>query len=85
MMRKPVKPPAGAKLKETPDMIAWRKEFDKMKESDHLAKMRELGLDDDDLEEFKEIRSGKSLEEGLLGSAPVEEKPKETPKKKAKK
>jgi hypothetical protein len=81
MMRKPVKPPEGAKLKETPDMVAWRKEFEQMKEADHLAKMKELGLDDEDLEEFKEMRSGKSLEEELIGNAPVEEKPKKKAKK----
>jgi hypothetical protein len=81
MMRKPVKPPEGVKLKETPDMIAWRKEFEQMKEADHLAKMKELGLDDEDLEEFKEMRSGKSLEEELIGETPIEEKPKKKAKK----
>ncbi len=81
MMRKPVKPPEGAKLKETADMIAWRKEFENMKESDHLAKMKELGLDEEDLEEFKVLRSGKSLEEELVGPGAIEEKPKKKAKK----
>lgn len=81
MMRKPVKPPQGAKLKETPDMIAWRKEFEKMKDSDHLAKMKELGLDEEDLEEFKQMRSGKSIEEELIGDNSKEDQPKKKTKK----
>jgi hypothetical protein len=83
MMRKLNKPPEGAKMRDTPDMQAWRKEFEQMKPEEHLAKMKELGLDEEDLDEFKEMQSGKGLEEELL-----EEKeavsPKEV-KKKAKK
>ena len=69
MMRKPVKPPEGARMKETADMLAWRKEFEEMKTEDHLAKMKELGLDDEDMEEFKEMRAGKSIEKELLGES----------------
>ena len=66
MLRKPTKPPVGAKMKETADMIAWRKEFEKMKTEDHLDKLKELGLDDDDLDEFKEMKKGKrKLEDGF--------------------
>lgn len=67
MMRKLSKPPEGTKMKETADMIAWRKEFERMKTEDHLAKMKELGLDEEDLDEFKEMQKGKSLEGELLG------------------
>lgn len=67
MMRKLNKPPQGAKMKETADMIVWRKEFERMKTEDHLAKMKELGLDEEDLDEFKEMQGGKSLENELLG------------------
>jgi len=66
-MRKLNKPPQGAKMKETADMIVWRKEFERMKTEDHLAKMKELGLDEEDLDEFKEMQGGKSLENELLG------------------
>jgi hypothetical protein len=52
--RKPVKPPEGAKLPDTPDMVAWRKEFEEMDIDTHLKKLKELGLDDEDLEDFKE-------------------------------
>lgn len=82
-MRKPQKPPEGARLKETADMVAWRKEFEQMKTEDHLAKMKELGLDEDDLEEFKEMQSGKPLESELLGDSADEQS--KSPKKKAKK
>jgi len=84
MMRKPQKPPEGARMKDTPDMVAWRKEFESMKPEEHLAKMKELGLDEDDLEEFKEIQSGKDLESELLGDG-AESSQKASPKKKAKK
>jgi len=87
MMRKPQKPPEGAKMKETADMVAWKKEFEKMKTDDHKAKLKELGLDDEDLEEFEAMEKGElSLEDEISG---VEKGPaeKETPitKKKAKK
>jgi len=84
MMRKPQKPLEGAKLKETADMVAWRKEFEKMKTEDHISKLASLGLDDEDLEEFKEMKSGKrSIEQEMLGGeeAPSEEAPKKKTKK----
>ena len=70
MMRKPQKPPDGAKMKETADMVAWRKEFEKMKTSDHMEKLASLGLDNEDLEEFKEMEDkGVPLEKEILGDA----------------
>jgi len=84
MMRKPVKPPEGARMKETADMVAWRKEFEKMKTSDHIEKLASLGLDDEDLEEFKEMKdNGVPLEKEILGEAEPTEEP--APKKKTKK
>ncbi|MFA5125670.1 MAG: hypothetical protein WC462_01575 [archaeon] len=84
MMRKPQKPLEGAKLKDTADMVAWRKEFEKMKTEDHINKLASLGLDDEDLEEFKEMKSGKrSIEQEMLGGEEVPSE--EVPKKKAKK
>jgi len=80
MLRKPQKPPEGAKLKETADMVAWRKEFEKMKLEDHKSKLKELGLDDEDLSEFDAMEKGElSLEDEL--TAP-ENKPKQKEKKK---
>ena len=81
MLRKPVKPPEGAKMRETADMVAWKKEFSKMKTEDHLSKLKELGLDDEDLDEFKAMKNGDiSLEDEMSGEVPAV-----APKKKAKK
>lgn len=86
MMRKPQKPPEGARLKETADMVAWRKDFEKMKTDEHLQKLSELGLDDEDLEEFKELKSGKkSLEDEMLGNEASAEEASEKPTAKKKK
>ncbi|MDD3159353.1 MAG: hypothetical protein PHQ98_00075 [Candidatus ainarchaeum sp.] len=57
LKRKPTKPPEGAAMKDTPDMIAWRKEFEEMDLNTHLKKLKELGLDDEDLNEFKEMET----------------------------
>ncbi|MFA6064876.1 MAG: hypothetical protein WCW44_03740 [archaeon] len=84
MLRKPQKPPEGAKMKETADMVAWKKEFSKMKTEDHLSKLKELGLDDEDLDEFKALEKGEKTLEDELGP-PVEENEAPAPKKKAKK
>lgn len=82
MMRKPQKPPEGAKKAETADMAAWRREFEKMKTEDHLEKLASLGLDDEDLEEFKEMESGVPIEKEILsGEELAEENPKKAPKK----
>ncbi len=82
MLRKPQKPPEGAKMKETADMVAWRKEFEKMKTEDHKSKLKELGLDDEDLEEFEALEKGEVSLEQEMGAG---EEAKEAPKKKAKK
>ena len=65
MLRKPTKPPVGAKMKK-PQIWLRGEEFEKMKTEDHLDKLKELGLDDDDLDEFKEMKKGKrKLEDGF--------------------
>jgi len=76
-MRKPVKPPEGAKMKETADMVAWKKEFEKMKTEDHKSKLKELGLDDEDLEEFEALEKGEITLDQEMGAeeAPAEVKP----------
>jgi hypothetical protein len=80
MLRKKSKPHEGARLPETADMKAWREEFDEMKEEDHLKKLAELGLSDEDLEEFKEMEKGELSEEELLSEEPTK-KPSEKVKK----
>ena len=83
MLRKPQKPPEGAKMKETADMVAWKKEFSKMKTEDHLSKLKELGLDDEDLDEFKALEKGEKTLEDELGP-PVDEVEAKPAKKKLK-
>lgn len=71
MLRKPQKPPEGAKMKETADMTMWRKEFEKMKTEDHLSKLKELGLDDEDLDEFKALEKGETTLDAEIGGEEV--------------
>ncbi|MEK6958944.1 MAG: hypothetical protein AABW59_02755 [archaeon] len=82
MMRRPMKPPDGAKLKETADMVAWRKEFEKMSEKEHVSKLKELGLDDEDIKEFDEMEKGVPLEKELLGDETTAKTPAPSKKKK---
>jgi hypothetical protein len=83
MPKKLNKPPEGAKMKDTADMIAWREEFEQMDTEEHLLKLKALGLTDEELEEFKEMEEGKvPLEEELLHEGP---ELKSTPKKAHKK
>ncbi|MFH1256370.1 MAG: hypothetical protein V1494_03690 [Candidatus Diapherotrites archaeon] len=44
----------GRALGETADMKNWRKQFEKMSIDEHDEKLRLLGLDDEDIEEFNE-------------------------------
>ena len=44
----------GHALKETEDMKLWKKEFEKISLKEHAAKLKSLGLDDEDIEEFNE-------------------------------
>ena len=57
----------GRPLKETADMKIWREEFNQMKPEDHDRVLKNLGLDDEDVEEFKEAVSGKKKLEDILG------------------
>jgi hypothetical protein len=57
----------GKKLPDTPDMKAWREEFNAMTKEEHLAKLKALGLDDEELAEFEEREEkGISLDEKLV-------------------
>lgn len=82
--RKLRKPPEGAKMPVTADMEAWLEEFKEMGTDEHLAKLKALGLDEDDLEEFKEMEEkGIPLEQEMLQEGPVvEEKSEKKSKKK---
>ena len=60
----------GKPLPETADMKTWREEFNEMKLEDHDKILKNLGLDEEDIEEFNEAeKSGKKLEDimGLEG------------------
>lgn len=75
-LRKPKKPAEGQKLPDTPDMVAWRKEFEEMDIEAHKARLKSLGLDDEELSEFEEMeKDGVPLEEEILHEGPANEKP----------
>jgi len=83
-IRKLNKPPEGAKMKETADMVAWRQEFEEMDIEAHKARLKSLGLDEDDIAEFEEMEEGAPLEEELMQVGPVvKEKESKNTKKKA--
>ncbi|MBN2127549.1 MAG: hypothetical protein JW703_04115 [Candidatus Diapherotrites archaeon] len=44
----------GRPLPEKPEDKLWRAEFEKMSLEEHNNKLRELGLDEEDIEEFDE-------------------------------
>jgi hypothetical protein len=44
----------GKPLPETEAMKIWREEFEGMSIEEHDNKLKQLGLDDDDIEEFNE-------------------------------
>lgn len=57
----------GRPLSDTADMKMWREEFNEMKLEDHDRVLKNLGLDDEDIEEFNEtVRKGGKAED-LLG------------------
>ncbi len=86
MAQKLRKPKEGEALPISPDMVAWKKEFEEMKEEDHLKKLAELGLSDEELEEFKEMEHGVPIEDEILTEGPLkEEKNPKTVKKTIKK
>ncbi len=75
MVKKINKPVDGKKLPDTPEMKAWRKEFESMSKEEHLAKLKALGLSDEELAEFEEIEEkGIPPEEELI----KEEQPKKS-------
>lgn len=66
-LRKPKKPADGEKLPDTPDMVAWRKEFEEMDLEAHKARLKLLGLDEDELSEFEEMeKKGIPIEDELM-------------------
>ena len=67
-------------MKETADMVMWRKEFEKMKTEEHLSKLKELGLDEEDLEEFKALEKGETTLDAELGGEESVPAPKEVKK-----
>lgn len=57
----------GKPLPETADMKMWREEFKEMKIEDHQKVLKNLGLDDEDIEEFKQAEKGGKKLEDILG------------------
>jgi hypothetical protein len=76
-LRKPKKPKEGERLPDTPDMLAWKKEFEELDLDAHKAKLKALGLDDEELAEFEEMESGVDLEEEITHEGPSENYEKE--------
>ena len=48
----------GQPLPETAEMRMWKKEFERMSLKEHDDKLRQLGLDDEDIKEFNEDFKG---------------------------
>ena len=69
--RKLKKPDEGKRLPDTPDMVAWRKEFEEMDTKEHLARLKALGLDKEELEEFKKMEEGAPLDEEIMQEGPI--------------
>ena len=80
--RKLKKPAEGAVKPITADMVAWKKEFDEMGTDEHLLKLKALGLDDEELEEFKEMEEGAPLEDEIMSEGPLGKEEDEPVKKK---
>ncbi len=64
--RMPQKPVEGTHIKMTADFEIWKKDFDKMTLKDHENKLKELGLDEEDIKEFDE-----DFQESHLQDKPV--------------
>jgi len=71
MARQLKKPEEGKRLPDSADMVAWRKEFEEMDINAHKARLKSLGLDDEEIAEFEEMeKEGVPLEEELLHEGP---------------
>ena len=76
--RKLSKPPEGAKMPESADMVAWKKEFDELDLEAHKKRLKSLGLDDDEIAEFEEMEEGAPIEDEIMHEGPLgkeEDKP----------
>ena len=80
--RKLRKPEAGKKMPKSADMVAWKKEFDEIPQEEHLVKLKALGLDDDEIEEFKEMEEGAPIEDELMCDGPLGKEDNSKPAKK---
>jgi len=63
MKKKGKKPAEGEHLPETADFVQWKKEFEKMTVEEHANKLAELGLDDEDIDDWKADLYGNPEEE----------------------
>ncbi|MCR4334979.1 MAG: hypothetical protein NUV57_00390 [archaeon] len=74
----------GKPLPETQDMKIWREEFDQMSIEEHDRILKNLGLDDEDIDDFNETVTHHKSAEDLLGIDKNEQEPEEKPVKKKK-
>ncbi|HLC37035.1 MAG TPA: hypothetical protein VJK05_05520 [archaeon] len=65
--RKGRKPEEGEKLPDSADFVEWKKEFDKMSVEQHESKLAELGLDEEDIGDWKADLYGNPEEESKEG------------------
>lgn len=54
----------GRPIKEKAEDKIWRSEFEQMSLKEHAAKLAQLGLDDEDIEEFNGKFAGKAEKKG---------------------
>jgi hypothetical protein len=59
--RKLKKPAEGAQIKESANMKAWREEFDQIDLAEHKAKLKALGLDDEEKKSLQKQLRKKQL------------------------
>ncbi len=57
MFMRSAKKKEGKPLKETADMKMWKKEYEEMDVEEHHAKLRALGLGEEDMKEFDQVHT----------------------------
>ena len=75
----------GKPLRDTADMKMWREEFSEMGVEQHDKILKNLGLDEEDIEEFNENFNGKKSVEQTLGLGAESDATEEFKEKKSKK
>ena len=71
----------GRPLSETRDMKIWREEFEQMSLEEHDKVLKNLGLDEEDIEDFNDVVKNRKSTEELLGIGESEQSAEEKTKK----